>query len=295
MVRLRSPIKWFGGKGKMSAKILPVLEEIEHRIYVEPFGGGASILIAKSPKPVEVYNDLDLGLYDFFRVLCDTNLFEQFHRRVVAAPYHREAYDVARATWRDTDDLIERVSKWFVVARQSFGGRFGAGFGTTVSTSRRGMAETASKFLSAIDKLPEVSERLRRVQIENLDWRVVIDRYDTQDTLFYVDPPYIAATRKSGKYAHEMTDDDHRDLVEKLLVTSGSWVLSGYASELYRPLERAGARRIDYQTACYAAGRTRATGMLGDGAAKEKQKTVECLWVMDRRKAQTEFNLLFDM
>lgn len=98
MSRLRSPIFWFGGKGNMVAKILPMLTAIPHTRYVEPFGGGASILMAKPPVDVETYNDLDSALYDFFTVLADPDLFPQFVRRVKLLPCSRQLYDHARAT-----------------------------------------------------------------------------------------------------------------------------------------------------------------------------------------------------
>lgn len=112
--RLRSPIVWFGGKGNMVAKLLPLIPP--HRIYVEPFGGGASLLFAKKPSPVEVYNDLDSGLVNFFRVLRDPKKFERLHKLVSLTPYSREEYDFCRATWETCDDDVERAYRWYVVA-----------------------------------------------------------------------------------------------------------------------------------------------------------------------------------
>ncbi len=189
MARLRSPILWFGGKGRMLPKLLPIVENIPHRIYVEPFGGGASVLMAKHPKPVEVYNDIDSGLYDFFRVLSDPDLFAQFYERVYPMPYSRQLYRECMAGWRDETDRVKRVSMWYVVARQSFGGRFEAYWGSGVTSSLKGMAETAGMWRSVIDLLPRIHERLVRVQIEHIDWRDILERYDTPETLFYLDPP----------------------------------------------------------------------------------------------------------
>jgi len=80
--KLRSPLWWFGGKSRLSSKIIPIVQSIPHRIYVEPFGGGASVLIRKVSSPVEVYNDLNYDVYEFFRVLSDEAMFAQFYRRV---------------------------------------------------------------------------------------------------------------------------------------------------------------------------------------------------------------------
>jgi len=272
---VRSPIWWFGGKGMMVAKIVPLLPP--HHTYVEPFGGGASILFAKKPSPVEVYNDLDSGLVGFFRVLRNKSQFEEFHRLVTLTPYSREEYNVSREIWELCEEPVQRAYHWYVVARQSFGGRFGASWGSAITTSSRGMAAMTSQWLSAIDGLPEIAARLLRVQVEHQDWRVVLDRYDTKDTLFYLDPPYIMETRKFGGYAHELSLDDHRDLVERLLHIEGMAVLSGYDHPIYEPL--ASWHRYDFETSCFAAGRTRATGILGERAAMRMQPRIETVWI----------------
>lgn len=260
----------------MTAKLLPLMPP--HRTYVEPFGGGASLLFAKEPSPVEVYNDLDTGLVHFFRVLADPALVPHLFWRCCHTPYSRTIFDDFRATWKTTDDPVERAYRWFVVARWSFSGSFAASFSTVVTASRRGMAETASKWLSVLDSFGALHERIMRVQIECQDWRVILDRYDTPETLFYLDPPYVADTRKSGSYAHELTAEDHAELVQQLLALKGMAMLSGYQSPVYEPLVQAGWEFKSWQTACHAAGRTRGSGLQGNGSAMAKQPRTECLW-----------------
>ena len=280
---MRAPIQWFGGKGKMIRKILPLFPP--HHTYVEPFGGAASLLFAKPPSPVEVYNDLDSSLVHFFRTLRDPEQFNQFHRLVSSTPYAREEYNYCRDTWSECDD-VERAYRWFVVARMSFSGRFGAGWRSIVTASRRGMASTCSAWLSIVDLLPQIHARLMRVQIEHSDWRIVLDRYDTPETLFYLDPPYVSETRRSGGYAHEMTLEDHQDLVDVLLQLRGKVILSGYAHQVYDSLETSGWQRHDWQTVCSAAGRTRATGIQGEGAALAMQARTETAWVSPTARLQ---------
>lgn len=263
----------------MVSKIVPILERIPHRFYCEPFGGGASILMNKGPVDVETYNDLDSGLYNFFMVLADIDKFAKFKRRVEALPYSRDLYNQCRASWADEPDIIKRVAMWFVVARQSFSGSFGASWSSAVAAGRRGMAMTCSTWLSCLDKLPDIHNRLQRVQIENSDWRIILDRYDTPDTLFYLDPPYIPETRSAGNYCHELTSEDHVELVDKLLSIQGKAALSGYSHPIYKPLDDAGWACHKWETACYAVARTRATGLQGKGASLDKQPRTECLWV----------------
>ena len=116
--RLRSPIWYVGGKGMMVQKLLHYIPP--HRTYVEVFGGGASLLFAKEPSPVEVYNDIDSGVVNFFRVLRDKEKFKKFYEKVVLTPYSREEHYYCRNTWRDCADDIERAYRWFVMVRQGF-------------------------------------------------------------------------------------------------------------------------------------------------------------------------------
>lgn len=266
----------------MVAKLLPFLTASPHRRYVEVFGGGASLLMAKPPVDVEVYNDLDEGLADFFTVLSDPVQFGKFYRRIVLLPWSRSLYNRARRQWRAEQDPIRRVVLWFVVARQSFSGIFEGSWASAVTRSTRGMAKTTSSWESSLERLPAIHGRLARVQIECADWATIIDRYDTPDTLFYCDPPYVHATRRGGRYTREMSDEDHARLVDRLLSIEGAAVLSGYDHPLYRPLVKAGWKRRRFQTSCSAAGRTRRTGILGAGAALAKQPRSEMVWLHPR-------------
>ena len=281
---MRSPIGWFGGKGNMVAKLLKLIPP--HHTYVEVFGGGASLLFAKKPSPVEVYNDMDSGLVNFFRVLRDPAKFERFYRLVCLTPYSREEYYYCRDTWETCDDEVERAYRWYIVARMSFSGRLGGGWSFSLTLSRRKMAASCSRWLSIIEMLPQIHQRMMMVQIEHRDFRDIIKIYDTKDTLFYMDPPYIPETRRGGGYEHEMSIEDHKVLVNLLLRVKGKVLLSGYSHPIYQPLEQAGWERHDYETACYAVGKTRATGLLGEGACMENQMRIESVWVSPNCKKE---------
>lgn len=233
--RLRSPITWFGGKGNMIAKLLPLVPI--HKTYVEPFAGAASLLFAKEPSPVEIINDLDSGIVSLFRILRDPERFVRFHNYAALTPFSREEYVVCKDTWKECADEIERAYRWYVVARMSFSGLFGSSWGYSITTSARGMASSCSRWMGVLELLPQICDRLMRVQIEHADFRNIISRYDTPQTFFYCDPPYILETRKSGGYAHEMTLQDHRNLVDLLLTVRGKVMLSGYNHAVYYDLE----------------------------------------------------------
>ena len=250
-----------------------------HHTYVEPFGGGASLLFTKEPSPVEVYNDMDSGLVNFFRTLRDPEKFEKFHLLVSLTPWSREEYYFCRETWEQCEDDIERAYRWYIVTRMSFSGDFGTSWSFAVTASRRKMAGTCSAWLSTIEGMPEIHNRLMQVQIEHNDFRKIIKTYDTPDTLFYCDPPYVPDTRKGGGYTCEMTVEDHKELIELLLHVKGMVILSGYRHLVHEPLEQARWRRYDYKTACSAVGRTRANGIQGKGAALKMQPRIETIWV----------------
>lgn len=274
---IRSPFPWFGGKGspKIKQAILEALPP--HTRYVEPFGGGASILLAKPPCAVEIYNDVNRGVVNFFRVIADPDRFARFMARVALLPVSRELYEEFVRTWPAIHDPIEQAVRWYYVARQSFGGLFGHSWGTSVTGTGRMSAVTAS-WRSSFDNLPLVHDRLQQVQIECCDWRDVLKRFSGPGYLAYCDPPYVAGSRKAGGYEHELRDEDHAALIATLLRYDGAVVLSGYHNELYAPLEAAGWHCLEVDVVCSAAGRTRASGLQGPGAVSARQRRVECIW-----------------
>jgi DNA adenine methylase len=275
----RSPFPWFGGKATPRIKNFILSNLPPHDKYIEPFGGGASILLAKEPVGVEVYNDVNRGLVNLFRVLADVDYFGKFLARVTLLPFSRALFEEYARTWAGVHDPVEQAVRWYVVARQSFAGLFGNTWGTATNSTQRGMAQTTSAWKSALESLPEIHARLQRVQIECADWRDCLKRYSGPGWLAYCDPPYVAGCRKAGGYAHELQDSDHRALIDALLGYDGAVVLSGYDSQLYRPLADAGWRKLEIQVVCYAAGRTRASGLQGVGAVKARQSRTECLWL----------------
>ena len=277
-MRPRSPISYFGGKGNMVAKLLRLIPP--HDVYVEVFGGGASLLFAKQPSPVEVYNDINDELVNLFQVIRDPITLQEFQKLVSLTPYAREEFYYYKDTLDSSKDDIDRAYNYFVMNRQSFAGG-GTGWGYVVTESYRNMSGVVSLYLSAIAMLPQVADRLLQVQIEHDDFRKIIPRYDTPGTLFYLDPPYVPSTRRNGGYKHEMTVEDHEDLLKLIINIRGKVMLSGYNNDLYKSYldGREGWHRIDYKTACHAVGRTRNSGLQGKGMALLKQPRTESVWM----------------
>jgi DNA adenine methylase len=224
---------WYGGKFNHLNWLLPLLPDATH--YCEPFGGSASVLLNRKPSPVETYNDLDGELVNFFRVLRDSQ--EELIRAIGLTPFSREELRIAAEELVDNLSELERARRFFVRARQ-----VRTGLAQTASvgrwahcklTSRAGMAGAVSRWLGSVEGLSEIVQRLLRVQIENSPAIEVIQRYDSEETLFYCDPPYPHASRgDANAYRYEMTDDEHRQLAEVLRNVKGRVALSGYHCDL---------------------------------------------------------------
>jgi len=276
--KVGGPLAWYGGKCKLVKELIPLMPD--HKTYVEVFAGGAALFWAKERSRIEILNDLNSGLVNFYRVLSDKEKFEEFQFRVELMPYSREEYLRCRATWNDAEDDVERAVQWFVVARQCFSGVWGGGWAFERTEGRGGISKSVARYLSAIDRLPEVYKRIRGVQVENKDFRYIIKTYDSPNTFFYLDPPYVTGTRKSKKvYVHEMTDDDHEDMVELLLRMKGKAMLSGYESAIYGPLECQGWKRYDLEAMCTAGIGSVTKNTKDKREVRDTLKRTETVWV----------------
>jgi len=234
---------WYGGKYSHLDWLLPLLPECHH--YCEPFGGSAAVLLNRDPSPVETYNDTDGEVATFFRVLRDQS--EQLTKAVALTPFSREEFLIACLTNGEKIPDVERARRFFVRARQ-----VRTGLAQTASigrwancknTTRAGMSGVVSRWLGSVESLPEIAERLLRVQIENRPAIEIIRLYDDKGTLFYCDPPYPHASRGDAKaYGDEMTDAEHAELARALRRVRAKVAISGYRCDLmdtlYKDLKR---------------------------------------------------------
>lgn len=226
-----------GAKGTILADVLQVLESIPHQHYCEPFGGSAIVLLNKRPAEIETLNDLDGEIVNFFRVLRDKP--EELIRAVDLTPYSRQEYLLAIQQNEEISDL-ERARRFFVRACQSYGGT-GAQKPTrgrwAYSVTGHWTDTGAAKYRRVAENLYAVAKRLQRVQIECDDAFNVIRRYDSPETLFYVDPPYPLESRVDHSiYALELADESHDELAEVPAGIKGKAVLSTYDCPLARRL-----------------------------------------------------------
>jgi len=235
-----SILTWYGGKYFLLKRILPLIPE--HDVYVEVFGGAAHLLFAKPPAKVNVYNDIDDNLVNFFRVLRDPEKAKRLQQLLYLTPYSRKEFEFCRDHLNEPGiDDVERARRFFVAVRQSFSAYFRNW--KYDAPARRSVLSTET-FYNFVDRIPEFTDFLRKVQIENGDFERVIKRYDSPRTFFYCDPPYVADAIKAEHPYRGMSLQDHRRLVGVLLNVQGKVMLSGYDHPVYAPLEKAGWRKI---------------------------------------------------
>lgn len=238
----RPVLRWHGGKWRLAPWVISHFPP--HRIYVEPFGGAASVLMRKSRVYAEIYNDLDDEVVALFRILRDAEAGTELARQLRATPFSRSEF---RTAYEVTDDPMERARRLVVRAFMGFGSNAHASqhkghrsTGFRGNSSRSGTTP-AHDWRNYPDCLASFIQRLAGVVIECRDARDVMLAHDGPDTLHYVDPPYLPETRAKGNrydlawrmYRHELSRDDHAALLAFLRGLSGMVVLSGYPDPLY--------------------------------------------------------------
>jgi DNA adenine methylase len=256
----RPALRYHGGKFRLAPWIIGHFPP--HVCYVEPFAGAASVLLRKPPSTLEVYNDVDGAVVGFFRVLRERT--DELLRSLALTPYSRSEVTLA---FEPCDDDLEAARRFYIRSWQSRGGPRGqwkTGWRYQKRDNRGGQCVGD---WSNTDHLTTIVERLRSVQFECDDAETVIRRFDAPDTLFYCDPPYLAATRSDSwgrrGYAHELSDDDHRRLADVLHGIRGMALVSGYPSPLYDEL--------------YGDWRVATCRSQTDGPIKTER--TECLWL----------------
>ncbi len=207
------PLPYIGGKNRLAKKIISILPE--HTTYVEPFAGGAQVLFHKPPSNVEVLNDLDFEVVNFFRV-CQWH-YEEFVRYLRFCLVSRKLHELHVKSDPATLTDIQRAGRFFYLQKNSWGGlilKQKFHYGVTQPSNYNP------------ERIPEIIEqthkRLARVQIESLPYEQVLKKYDRPTTLFYLDPPYW----RRKLYKFNFSDADFLTLVKHLATIKGRFILS---------------------------------------------------------------------
>lgn len=232
---MKPAFAYYGGKVGMARRIVELLPP--HRVYLEPFLGSGAVFFAKEPARMEILNDVDRNVVTFFRVLRERP--DDLAHVCALTPYARDEWAAADMTG-ELDDL-ERARRFWCRINQSFAKTAGIDTGWSITTART--QSPPATCMSRLGRFAAIAERLAGAMIENGDAVDVIERMATDDATIYVDPPYLASTRRGGRgvrasdYAHDMGDEaSHERLAECLHRTPAAVVLSGYPSPLYEAL-----------------------------------------------------------
>ena len=220
---MRSPLNYYGGKNSIADQIVDVVHRSNVGLYVEPFAGGASVLLKKRPHVSEVLNDWNLAIYTFWLVLQQ----RPQELKVLAKEsslHHEHLFKKARQVWKDPNGHNELVIAWavFYLSIFSVNGTF-SGF----SISKQRGSRTAL-FEQRITSLESVAERIKNCQIINRDALSLIPRFDSPNTVFYFDPPYVGADQ--GHYKG-YTQKKFSKLLQLLKSLKGKFVLSHYQNK----------------------------------------------------------------
>jgi len=253
-----------GGKSLLVPELIKVTPP--HEIGLELFAGGGTWTLAVSKAKNGVLNDKNGEVYNFFRVLRDPESASRLREILRCTPYSRDEYFDCDKTWEQTTDSVERARKWFVVINMGFTHQEDS------HSFRVGVSNGVARAIkNHVDDLPLVTDRLREVVIENLDFRKAMALYGHgADTCIFADPPYITAAEQSLVYREPFTVSDHWDLLVLLDRTDAKVVLCGYESELYsdmlRPPQWQLVRKIR-------------VAQVGNSDYTEREYRIEHIWV----------------
>jgi len=269
MTKIKTLTPYYGGKfnkvGRFIVEILP-----KHRHYIEPCGGMAGVLMQKKPSFCEVYNDIDDNIVNLFEIVRDPVKCKQLEELLHLTPYSREEWRRCQRTFRTELDPVEKARKVYVVLSMGYLGSLGNksfGYGGTKYQS-----SPARTFVNGLKSFESIHQRIKDLIIENQDCLVVAKKWDSKESLFYWDNPYLKETRVTfGDYANEMTNEQHQNSLDFISSCKGKVIMSGYPHPMYTDsLETSGFTRLDIPT--YS------RGSLSNGKGKDWKRT-ECLWI----------------
>lgn len=267
----RPVLRYHGGKFLLAPWIISHFPK--HKVYVDLFGGGGSILMRKPRSFAEVYNDKWDTVVNVFKVLRDPDQADRLESLIRLTPFSRSEFEQCGEL--EISKIADPVERARLTIFRSFAGFGSASTNAKYSTgfranNNRAGTTPAHDWQNYPKHIAVFTERLKGVVIENKDYRSIIDQQDAETTLFYADPPYVHETRnmkrRNAAYEFEFTDDDHRAMASAFSSMKGMVVISGYRCDLYDELF-SGDQYTRFEKLA-----------LADGA----RKRVECLWLNER-------------
>lgn len=250
-------LRWPGSKWRLAKRIVSIIPE--HKVYIEPYFGSGAVFFNKCKCNNEILNDLDGNVVNLFRTIRDFP--QELSMALEYTPYSREEY---KNVDLECKEPIERARRFLVRSNMARGAtqKYKTGWrnaGPKESLTRK------QRVVREWNKLPNsvliASKRLKDAEIENTDAIKLIKKYNYEECLFYIDPPYLLDTRNGKYYNKEMTDLEHLQLLKTIKDHKSKIIISGYDSELYNQI-LIGWKKINIMA-----------------TTESKEKKVECLWV----------------
>lgn len=220
---IKAPFSYLGSKKESLPYILPMLPI--RKIWNEVFGGSGIVTLNRKESDLEIFNDRYSGVTSFYRVIKDSDKLDQLIDKLQLTIHSREEFIWCKTTWEDScNDDVERAYRWYYMMQNSFGGR-GKFFGRVI----QGKSGIYKKINSKLQDFWIIHDRLKKVQIENLDWRQCLLDFDTKDTVHYCDPSYYG----TKYYDYNLSEIEHKELCDRIFDLKGFVALSGYSNPIY--------------------------------------------------------------
>lgn len=267
---IRAPFPYVGCKTRSIATLLQHLPSSS--TWIDGFGGSGAVTLARRKSTFEVFNDRHAGITSFYRCLRDRTTKDRLLERLDLTLHSREDFIWCVETWEHNElDDVERAARWYYLVSYSFAG-VGRNFGRAKDGTK---ASIAGKLRDRLDRFEEIHERFKYIQVENLDWRLILRDYDSEDAVIYLDPPYY----EKNVYKHNMTKDDHVELCRRIFDCKGFVALSGYANPLYDNFPWS---RIEKWEA-HVSVTTKAVDTDTSNVSRiGLNKAIECLWIKEQ-------------
>lgn len=225
---MNTVLRYPGSKWRIADQLVSNIPE--HKSYLEPYFGSGAVLFNKPPSPIETINDLDDDVINLFQCIRDHS--QQLAAMIAAIPYSRKVYDSQFSIV--SKDPVDKACAFLIKCWQGYVFKTsGIKTGWKRDKTGRERAYNLSNWYHLPEWIEEIAERLRNIQIEHKPALDLIREFDSPDSFFYLDPPYLLNTRSAKQYQHEMTEEDHIQLLETIVHCSAQIMISGYDTPLY--------------------------------------------------------------
>ncbi len=260
---IREAFTYPGCKSKSIKHIAPHLPY--RSSYIEPCGGSGAMLLSRRPSPLEVFNDRYAGVTSFYRVLRSER-WQELLDRLEATVHSREEFIWCKSTWKNCQDDVERAARWMYMVQNSF-----AGLGRNFARNTKTSAQQGNSLRGRLKSFEDIHKRLLNVQIENADVMTILKDYDHHDAVFYIDPTYLEVNKV---YPHEMTFEEHREMLDFIHEMDGFVAVSNYSNELYNSYTWDDIIKWDVFVSITSAAKTETNGLMGVNMPRGKMQEV---------------------